>query len=157
MKWIRPYLAVGPIIGDRYWATTWSALRKNKVTAIIDLNDSEPERLEAEFLGFKYHGLPINDPPFDSQELLDAFPVVCNWIDEERSGGGKVYLHCTGGVERSPTCAAAYLIFDEGLSTNQAIGQVAGKNKKDWVRRTYVGVFFDGLEEWNNVARKFQT
>lgn len=65
-------------------------------------------------LGIKYQGLKIPDPT-EVDDFLSAFPVICKMIDNERKAGGKVYLHCTAGMSRSPTCAMAYLI-----STGQA-------------------------------------
>lgn len=127
LNWIRPYLAVGPIIGSRYGQTRWEALRKNNITAIIDLNNSQVEQKEAQFLGYNYHAIKISDPPFTPKELLDAFPKVIKWINDERKVNGKVYLHCTGGSERSPTFASAYIMFDEGLTTNQSMMEVIEK------------------------------
>ena len=34
--------------------------------------------------------------------------------------GARVYVHCTAGINRGPTLAAAYLIKNKGLSAREA-------------------------------------
>jgi hypothetical protein len=48
----------------------WTLLRKNKVTLVIDLNDSREEKVEAEKHGFRHIGLKMHDLPESSEELL---------------------------------------------------------------------------------------
>lgn len=107
LDWVRPYLAIGP---RPYDELDWQPLRKAEVTLIIDLNDSTLEGQKARGLGIKHKGLKIDDPPTKPKTLITSFHQVCDWIEEGHSAGGKVYLHCTAGQQRSPTCAMAYLM-----------------------------------------------
>jgi hypothetical protein len=50
------------------------------------------------------------------EETFSAVPVsqlrlVSRLIEQHIRGGRRVYLHCKMGLGRSPTCAAAYLVY----------------------------------------------
>lgn len=66
--------------------------------------------------GLKYLHIPIPDgyPPTDSQ-----FEEIMEWLD----GKGNL-IHCVGGIGRTGTVIAAYLIIKEGLDVGEAIDEV---------------------------------
>ena len=105
LSWIRPHLAVGPRPDD----AVWDLFVREKVSLIIDLNDDANEARVAVRFGLGYRGLKVPDPT-GVEEFLAGFPSVAGWINAERVSGGRVYLHCTAGVYRSPTFAMAYLM-----------------------------------------------
>lgn len=49
---------------------------------------------------------------------------ILEWMDEALSKGHKVLIHCVGGLGRSGTVAAAYLIWKHGLDSKSAIQKV---------------------------------
>ena len=106
LDWVRPYLAVGPRPMSKF---DWEALQREKVTLIIDLNDSPLEKEDSRAFKISHKGLRVPEPP-EQEELLRTFSTIHEWIEDERKSGGKVYLHCTAGQQRSPTCAMAHLI-----------------------------------------------
>lgn len=64
--------------------------------------------------------LPVRDGDAPSQnQLADGIRFMRMAINE----GGKVYVHCAGGIGRSPTMVAAYLI-SEGYSVDQAVALI---------------------------------
>ena len=71
--------------------------------------------------------LPITD--FDDKALLlgitQAVDAVAGTLSEGRSG----YLHCTAGINRSPTVAIGYLARYGGLSLDAAWDQVCTRRK----------------------------
>ncbi|MBM4388985.1 MAG: dual specificity protein phosphatase family protein [Deltaproteobacteria bacterium] len=54
------------------------------------------------------------------EDLLKKLDEAVAVLDELISGGHKVYLHCTYGINRSPTVAAAYLIKIRGMDASSA-------------------------------------
>lgn len=67
--------------------------------------------------------LHVAVPDFRSPPLLDLVDIV-EWIVRRVDGGGRVYVHCVGGLGRSATVAAAYLIRRYGKSWFDATTQV---------------------------------
>lgn len=66
--------------------------------------------------GFKYLHIPIPDglAPTDEQ-----FEEILKWLN----GSGNL-VHCVGGIGRTGTVIAAYLIVKEGLNVGEAIDEV---------------------------------
>jgi protein-tyrosine phosphatase len=85
------------------------------VTAILSLqteeDDSadaiEKERTTADAAGMSFTHLPVTD--FDRHELGRKLPKCVELVEKLVAAGDVVYLHCTAGVNRSPTVAVAYL------------------------------------------------
>jgi protein-tyrosine phosphatase len=51
--------------------------------------------------------VPVRD--FDAAELRSKLPECVRNLDGLLSAGHLVYLHCTAGINRSPTVAMAFL------------------------------------------------
>ena len=76
------------------------------------------------------HGLTLDDAPHDRYCYLptvDDEPISAahiargiEFIHGAIDGGGKVYIHCSAGVGRAPSMAAAYLI-STGYGMNDAL------------------------------------
>ena len=61
---------------------------------------------------------PIRD--FDSADLCEKLPAAVDALDQLMTGGHSVYLHCTAGVNRSPTVAIAWLVTHRGFKLDAA-------------------------------------
>ncbi len=150
LDWVRAYLAIGP---RPYDELDWQALRRAEVTLIIDLNDSALEGRKARELGIQHKGLVIGDPSTKPETLMTSFHQVCDWIEEERSAGGKVYLHCTAGQQRSPTCAMAYLMA-KGETRQSAERIVKAARLGVWAGPASIAVLEKALELWAHELAK---
>lgn len=68
--------------------------------------------------GIAAHRLPITD--FDATDLRRRLPAAVAQLAALLEAHAAVYLHCTLGMERSPTVAVAYLAWRRGWPLNQA-------------------------------------
>jgi protein-tyrosine phosphatase len=90
-------------LGDRGTARDLPRLRERGITHVVNCS----KELSCYFPDeFEYLWLRLGDPdPRFSAEITR----FCNFIDAGRATG-KVLVHCTGGVSRSPAVLLAYLI-----------------------------------------------
>ncbi len=76
--------------------------------------------------GITLHRVPI--PDFDREGLWSH---LCEATAEAEAvledSGARLYLHCTAGVNRSPTTAAAYLIKQLGMPAHDACTYVTSR------------------------------
>lgn len=109
---VLPNLFVGssPVDDDDF-----RQLKALNITAILSLQTQdddragaiENERVTAGAIGMGFVNLGVTD--FDRLELVQKLPDCVKAVEKLIAGGDSVYLHCTAGVNRSPTVAAAYL------------------------------------------------
>lgn len=62
-----------------------------------------------------------DDPKFDIKSI---FKDCLRIIEEEKSEGGVVLVHCNCGVSRAPTVVIAYLMMTEKISYEDALARV---------------------------------
>jgi protein-tyrosine phosphatase/nicotinamidase-related amidase len=104
-------------------------LKDESITMIISLiteheyNEYGVPDLKQEYqkAGFSFIAYPMLDQGVPD---LDSLPSILQTIEKELELGGNVVLHCVGGLGRSGTIAAAFLIYKYGLEPNQAISIV---------------------------------
>ncbi len=65
---------------------------------------------------------PIND--FDDKALKVGLTEAVDGVADLRNAGRNVYVHCTAGVNRSPTVAIGYLVRHCGMDLESAWQQV---------------------------------
>jgi protein-tyrosine phosphatase len=105
-------LFVGSSLHD---ASEVERLRSLGITAILSLQTEEDigaeglnrEKKAAVAAELAFRNVQVND--FDAADLRRRLPQCVLALDELLKAGHTVYLHCTAGVSRSPTVAAAYL------------------------------------------------
>ncbi|WCL50282.1 isochorismatase family protein [Leptospira sp. GIMC2001] len=71
--------------------------------------------------GLSFLSFPILDQGIPAREDL---PKIIDDIDQELQSGNNVLVHCVGGLGRSGTIAAAYLIAKSGIGAEDAIRTV---------------------------------
>lgn len=87
--------------------------KKHNVQTIIDLRGAEttkPQYIQYEMgharnNGIRYVSMPMNSHVAPTQAELQTFMKA---IEETRQSGGKVYIHCKHGIDRTGSMVAAY-------------------------------------------------
>ncbi|TAM80383.1 MAG: hypothetical protein EPN47_15790 [Acidobacteria bacterium] len=127
---IQPRLLVGGLLESAHEVELMR--RHEGVTAVLNLQTDEdiragrfvadsPETLyEAE--GLEFCRVPVRD--FDESHLQQRLPECVAALRRLLEKGHTVYLHCTAGVNRSPTVAIAYLHWCLGWGLDSAVKHV---------------------------------
>jgi hypothetical protein len=102
-------------LGDRGDARDRERLRQRGITHVVNCSKELPCHFEGDF---RYLWLQMEDPDPAFAAKISGF---CAFIDEGRRQG-KVMVHCTGAVSRSPAVILAYLCHREG-----SLGQAADR------------------------------
>ncbi|BFH73650.1 dual specificity protein phosphatase family protein [Sulfurisphaera javensis] len=97
--------------------------------------------------GFEFLHIPIPDgypPTFD--QMLEIF----KWLKKDNGN----LVHCVGGIGRTGTVIAAYLILEEDLDSGEAIEEV--RNHRPGAVQTYEQQLFllqleKMKEKWRNI------
>ena len=123
------------IIEERLWVGRYilpdhlEFLDRLGIRAVVNLQseqDLEQYQISLERLlqfygraGIEIRHIPIND--FDQNALSANLPAAVRVLEELMDPpGSRVYIHCTAGINRGPTLAAAYLIKARGFSFREA-------------------------------------
>lgn len=151
LDWVFERLAIGPRPTGKH---DWQLLKTEGITLVIDLNDDPAEKVQARKLGLRYQGVRVDDPPARAESLVEIFQKIREIVDEETARGGRVYLHCTAGQQRSPTCAMAYLIAT-GLDKDAAIERVRSARLGVWAGPVGSDLWRKALDIWGKeISRK---
>jgi len=94
-------------LGDRGDARDRERLRQRGITHIVNCSRELPCHFEREF---EYLWLRMEDP---DPAFAGKIPSFCAFMDAGRRQG-KVMVHCTGAVSRSPAVILAYLCQLDG-------------------------------------------
>ena len=105
-------------------------MRSVGITAILSLQTEEDlgergtawEEKAALAANVAFQNVPVKD--FDIADLQRKLPKCVVILDRMLKAGHTVYLHCTGGVNRSPTVAVAYLHWCLAWSLERAVARV---------------------------------
>jgi protein-tyrosine phosphatase len=107
-------------------------LKAEGISAISNLQTDDDVRdldldwtsLDARYwaLGIGVRRAPIRD--FDDNDLRNKLPQAVEALDELVKARQTVYVHCSGGVNRSPGTIIAYLCWMEGRSFQDAADHV---------------------------------
>lgn len=123
------------IIPDRLWVGGYVRreevfqLRQMGITTVLSMQTDEDLlhygvslhelALAYEDAGIEFRCLPT--PDFDREALERNLPEAVAQVEEALANPRtKLYLHCTGGINRSPTAAAGFLIKSIGISASEA-------------------------------------
>jgi predicted protein tyrosine phosphatase len=106
-------------VGGQYRQRGWSRLKRRGITAVVNMR-TEFDDQAAGVAPQRYLHLPTADHQPPSLEDLRA---GVDFIAEEISNGGAVYIHCGSGVGRAPTMAAAYFV-STSLAPDQAWARI---------------------------------
>jgi serine/threonine/tyrosine-interacting protein len=102
------------------------------ITAVHSLQDDEDMRVkgldpeaireQCEAHGIRFARTPIQDG--SSEAMRGRLGAALEDLHALVAAGGRVYLHCNGGLNRAPTLAIAYLHAYRGMPLEEALAHV---------------------------------
>ena len=117
---ILPSLYLGPCSA----ASNKSFLDTNAITHVLSIGSTPASRVE----GITYHRLSLNDSASSllSKVTDEACKIIDGALASKGKGGskGKILVHCSAGISRSPSLVVAYLMKSRGMPLKAALGQV---------------------------------
>lgn len=118
MQEIIPGLYLGPY--SAAMKSKLESLTAHGITHIICVRQNiEAHCIRANFPDrFRYLVLDIADSP--TENIIQHFPTVREFVDSCLSSGGRVLVHGNAGISRSAALVLAYLMEKYGLSCNMA-------------------------------------
>ncbi|ETN64556.1 dual specificity phosphatase [Anopheles darlingi] len=109
----------GLFLGNASHSEDLKSLKKYNIKYILNVTPDLPNVFERDGQ-IHYLQIPITDHWSQASDLANHFPDAIKFIDEARSKGCGVLVHCLAGVSRSVTVTLAYLMFARTLSLNDA-------------------------------------
>ncbi|XP_035790531.1 dual specificity protein phosphatase Mpk3-like isoform X2 [Anopheles albimanus] len=109
----------GLFLGNASHSEDLKSLKKYNIKYILNVTPDLPNVFERDGQ-IRYLQIPITDHWSQASDLANHFPDAIKFIDEARSKGCGVLVHCLAGVSRSVTVTLAYLMFARTLSLNDA-------------------------------------
>ena len=110
----------------RLWVGGWAALnddcaalKQKKVTHVVSVLSADQRRLPDFIKGHLY--IRVDDTEEAADALASRFEDICKFIEEARSGGGIVFVHCGAGISRAPTSTCSYLMWKMQMGAADAI------------------------------------
>lgn len=102
------------------------------------------ERMEAAYRasGLELRQVPVID--FRPDELQRRLPACVQALDELLRADHTAYVHCTAGVNRSPSTVVAYLHWIRGMGLDEALDFVMERHPCD----PYVEAVRLATEDW---------
>lgn len=96
-------------------------LAKAGVRSLLTLTESPLPAGWFSGLEINSRHIPMQDHEAPSLEVLEE---AARYVEEERSNGRAVAVHCLAGEGRTGCVLAAYLIGAEGLGAREALGRI---------------------------------
>ena len=137
-------------VGPQHRNNGKDALLQAGVTHIVNMRSEFDDAAHGLTLGdapgYGYCHLPtVDDEPISAEHVAEGIAFIVSAIE----GGGKVYIHCSAGVGRAPSMAAAYLI-SKGYGVEEAFSLI--RNVRPFIRPTPKQL--DALKRFETQARK---
>lgn len=133
---ILPHVYVGSCPMD---GADVDALARAGVTAVLNLQTDDDfdcwgihwDQLEACYrrVEIDVRRVPVRD--FDPDALRRGLPDCAGTLAELLRAGHTVYVHCSAGINRSPTTVIAYLHWVEGWELDEAVAHVTRRRACD--------------------------
>jgi protein-tyrosine phosphatase len=116
-----------------------SLATKSGITAVLNVQTDEDlaywdiswHEMEAVYRrsGIEVRRVPVQD--FNPEELRRKLPACVQAPDGLLRAGHTVYVHCSAGMNRSPSTVVAYLHWVQGMPLNEAVEYVLNRHPSD--------------------------
>lgn len=129
-------------VGDRLQAMDMKTLKMYAITHVLNVNNT------CRFVGgsykYKIRHVPLSDYGDDDISTIKSSKLVkcLDFMDTAKQEKGRILVHCSKGVNRSPTIAIAYLMVREKWSLERAYKHVTGARTQALPHEKY----FDQLQ-----------
>ncbi|KAK7048217.1 phosphatases II [Favolaschia claudopus] len=145
---ILPNLLLGPFVASKSLET----LRSLRITHIVCIRDAkEAFSVRPRFPeSFTYLTLDVEDN--EEQNLIRLFPTAKQFIDQAIAQGGRVLVHCNGGISLSPAFVVMFVMQHYQLSWEDALHMV--QNRRYCISPN--GGFLTQLKEYEAIYRASQ-
>lgn len=102
-------------------ASSTPFLTTNSINQILSIGSTPSPKVE----GLTYHRLALNDSTSSSIiPTIDSAIEIINNALKSNKGRGRILVHCSAGVSRSPTVVVGYLMKQQKMSLRAALGLV---------------------------------
>ena len=112
-----PSLYLGPCSA----ASSQPFLTQNSITHVLSIGANPSTKVD----GVTYHRLSLSDSVLSV--ISKTIDMACEIIDRaiaSKNGSGKILVHCSAGISRSPTVVTGYLMKRKGMDLKAALGQI---------------------------------
>nr|AFK39190.1 unknown [Medicago truncatula] len=123
----------GLFLGSVGSATNKVGLKNVNVTHILTVAGKLTPAHPADFV---YKVIDVADK--EDTNLKQHFEECFDFIDEAKSNGGSVLVHCYAGRSRSVTIIVAYLMKSRGMSLSEALQHVKCKRPQATPNRGFI-------------------
>jgi protein-tyrosine phosphatase len=113
-------------LGSRFDSGNFELLQRTGITAVVNVTPEEPNYFQ-DIPEFKYIRCPVEDKP--DSDISSYFDSSSDFIEEMRNEGRIIFVHCRGGISRSPTIVISYLMKYRKFSFKQAY-KLVSKNRR---------------------------
>ena len=122
-------VADGIFVGSLHTLSSPRDLQKNNITHIISLLRDNVKDMS--LAGFTQLSVQVDDD--DEEDIMQYFEATNSFIDQARSTGAGVLVHCIAGISRSVTVVCAYLLYSQAkLKSASTVGpnnEITDKSK----------------------------
>ncbi|KAK0617534.1 protein-tyrosine phosphatase-like protein [Immersiella caudata] len=95
-------------------------LKRQGITHILSIGKSPASHVE----GIIYERLSLTDE--EDSSISTVADKACDIIDAAAAVKGKVLVHCSAAISRSPTIVAAYLMKRQGMTLRESLTTLVG-------------------------------
>ncbi|KAI0667591.1 phosphatases II [Trametes maxima] len=139
----------GLFLGPLQASKSLDTLQSLNITHIVCIRDAkEAFSVRPRFPDqFQYMVLDVQDS--EEQNLITLFPQAKQFIDNAIAGGGRVLVHCNGGISLSPSFVVMYVMQRLGLSWEDALHLV--QNRRYCISPN--GGFLTQIKEYESIYK----
>ncbi|CAM9104317.1 unnamed protein product, partial [Ectocarpus fasciculatus] len=117
------------------------ALVERNITCVVSVVSADKRALPKSIISEHLH---IHAHDDSKANLLQQFPRIVEFVDQNLKRNNCVYIHCGAGVSRAPTSTTAYLMWRYRLPATEALTMV--KRARPMARPNVN--FVSQLKEW---------